>query len=83
MTNLIPHTVESSQSGTDNPAPRVIQPVRGGGDLRRTRGKGRGADQDLLKQGRLPLVRGHPLLKAPSLQRELPYHFSFLILLFN
>ena len=28
VTSLTPHTMETSQSGLDNPVPRAIQPIR-------------------------------------------------------
>lgn len=57
MISLTPHTMESSQSGMGNLAPRVIQPVRIEPEKEQGGREGR-AEQNLRKQGPLPPVAG-------------------------
>ena len=57
--------METSQSGMDYPAPRVIQPMRVGPE-KEQRGREGVGNQNLIKQGPLPIVQWtftfeHPL----------------------
>ena len=52
--SLIPQTMESSQSGMDNPAPRVIKPIRVEPEKKQGEGEG-SANQNLIKQSPLLL----------------------------
>ena len=55
--SLSPHTMESSQSGMDNPAPRVTQPIKV--EPKKGQGGMEGVvNQNLIKQRPLPTVRG-------------------------
>ena len=64
MTSLTPHTMESSQSGMDSPAPRAIQPVR----VEPEKEQGvRRSDHNLIKQGPFTIVFRPSLLNVPSL----------------
>ena len=57
MTNLTPHKMELGQPGMDNPAPRVIKPIRMKTEKKQG-GKYGGTDRNLLKQRALPIVGG-------------------------
>lgn len=57
MISLTPHTMEPSQSGMGNLAPRVTQPVRIEPEKEQAGRAGR-AEQNLRKQGALPTVAG-------------------------
>ena len=69
----------------ENPAPRVIQPIRvePEKEQRGMSGGGGGGDQNLIKHGPLFIVCRYSLSNAPSLQRELSYYSYFLIIYSN
>ena len=72
MTSLTPQTGESNQSGMDNPAPRIIRPIRGEPE-REQGGTEEGADQNLIKQGLLPIHFRMSLLCKESFHTVLTF----------
>jgi len=76
MTSLTPHTMESSQSGMDSPAPRVIQPIRVEPEKERGGREGR-ADQNLIKKGPLPIVTGVHVRASPLCKDSFHIILSF------